>query len=508
MKAASASGVDSRPKGWKFYRDNLEAVLIAAILALIIRHYSIESFEIPTGSMAPGLHGVHFEGTCPNCSTVNSVGIRTDPFSGKVPPRHWSDGFIYDGPCSECGTGVREAARSSRPAPKVYCPSCRDHVVADPEAWSRSRFATTDVWCRECTLRFRVAYRPDEVQGGHKILVNKFAYHPGDPGRWDVIVFRFNRERNYIKRLVGMPGETIQIVDGDVHIDGEVCRKPTDVQEILWAKVYDSRVKERGIVVPAWNEAPGWIPAGDGSWEFNALDAQNPTGITYQRPVLNRYSYNGGDFRMGTTVVRDLALRLRVRAEEPKPGKSDAALILDIVNEPSRYRLTISVENSGGRIEILQEGGDPTVLIEIPTARLRPGQDHEVEFYCADRNLRLRIDGETIADVPLPVTESDSGTSRVEASSVSVLARHCGGHLGRIEILRDIHYTSSGISLKHALGNPYQIPVDGFFALGDNSPSSLDSRAWGALSRSNLLGRGFVIFWPALPGQFEMGFIR
>ena len=55
------------------------------------------------------------------------------------------------------------------------------------------------------------------------------------------------------------------------------------------------------------------------------------------------------------------------------------------------------MENSGGRIEILQEGGDPTVLIEIPTARLRPGQDHEVEFYCADRNLRLRIDGETIA---------------------------------------------------------------------------------------------------------------
>ena len=60
----------------------------------------------------------------------------------------------------------------------------------------------------------------------------------------------------------------------------------------------------------------------------------------------------------------------------------------------------------------------------------------------------------------------------------------------------------------HAVDGPFQIPEDGYFAMGDNSASSLDSRAWGALRHQNLLGRGFSIFWPALPGDFEMGFIR
>lgn len=499
---------EDSPSRWRRWRENLEAVLIAAILALILRHYSIESFEIPTGSMAPGLHGVHFESSCPNCSTANSVGIRTNSFTGKVDSSNWSDGVLFDGPCAQCGTPVREASRGDRPSPKVYCPSCRDHVIADPGGWSRSKFSTADVWCRECTLRYPIAYQPGDVQGGHKILVNKFAYHPHDPERWDVIVFRFNRERNYIKRLVGMPGEQIQIINGDVHIDGRVSIKSDAVQETLWTRVFDSRIKERGIVDPAFNQAPGWVVPDGGGWDFNALDADQPTGITYQRPVLNRYSYNGGDFRLGTTIVRDLAARISARVEESKPGKKDAALLIDIFNDPSRYRLTLAVGGSGSRLELLRPGQENLILVDLPSIHLRHGQEELIEFYCADRNLRLKIGGELIADVPLPASEESSGTSRAEAASFSFLARHCGGHIGHVEILRDLHYTSSGSNLTHALARPFQIPDDGFFALGDNSPSSLDSRAWGALSRSNLLGRGFMIFWPALPGHFEMGFIR
>ncbi|MDG1456212.1 MAG: S26 family signal peptidase [Planctomycetota bacterium] len=49
---------------------------------------------------------------------------------------------------------------------------------------------------------------------------------------------------------------------------------------------------------------------------------------------------------------------------------------------------------------------------------------------------------------------------------------------------------------------------DRYFVLGDNSPSSLDSRYWGSFSRTNLLGKGFLIFWPALPWRNESGFIR
>jgi len=45
---------------------------------------------------------------------------------------------------------------------------------------------------------------------------------------------------NYIKRLIGRPGETVEIIDGDIYIDGQISRKPAKVQEELWMPVYDN----------------------------------------------------------------------------------------------------------------------------------------------------------------------------------------------------------------------------------------------------------------------------
>ena len=55
---------------------------------------------------------------------------------------------------------------------------------------------------------------------GDRILVSKFAYSLGDPERWDVIVFKYpgDGNQNYIKRLVGLPGETLRIYEGDLFI--------------------------------------------------------------------------------------------------------------------------------------------------------------------------------------------------------------------------------------------------------------------------------------------------
>lgn len=58
------------------------------------------------------------------------------------------------------------------------------------------------------------------------ILVEKISYRFEEPERFDVIVFPFVEEsgeiRNYIKRVIGLPGETIQIKDGIIYINGEV----------------------------------------------------------------------------------------------------------------------------------------------------------------------------------------------------------------------------------------------------------------------------------------------
>lgn len=62
------------------------------------------------------------------------------------------------------------------------------------------------------------------LKNGENLLVEKVSYHFTDPDRFDVIVFYpHGRESSdyYIKRVIGLPGETIQIIGADIYIDGE-----------------------------------------------------------------------------------------------------------------------------------------------------------------------------------------------------------------------------------------------------------------------------------------------
>ena len=55
------------------------------------------------------------------------------------------------------------------------------------------------------------------------LIVDKISYRFRDPKRYDIIVFPYKYEENtyYIKRIIGLPGETVQIIDGEVYINGE-----------------------------------------------------------------------------------------------------------------------------------------------------------------------------------------------------------------------------------------------------------------------------------------------
>lgn len=68
-------------------------------------------------------------------------------------------------------------------------------------------------------------------QDGQFLLINKLSYRLGDPQRGDVIVFHYPRDpsRDFIKRVIGLPGETVEIVDGQVFIDGEHLPDLTDI---------------------------------------------------------------------------------------------------------------------------------------------------------------------------------------------------------------------------------------------------------------------------------------
>ena len=62
----------------------------------------------------------------------------------------------------------------------------------------------------------------DTLQNGESLLVDKVSYHFTDPKRYDIIVFYpkgRDVEEYYVKRIYGLPGETVQIKDNDIYIN-------------------------------------------------------------------------------------------------------------------------------------------------------------------------------------------------------------------------------------------------------------------------------------------------
>lgn len=62
------------------------------------------------------------------------------------------------------------------------------------------------------------------LQDSDNLITDKITYRFRDPKRFDIIVFPFkdNRATLLIKRIVGMPGETVQVIDGNVYVNGYV----------------------------------------------------------------------------------------------------------------------------------------------------------------------------------------------------------------------------------------------------------------------------------------------
>lgn len=65
------------------------------------------------------------------------------------------------------------------------------------------------------------------LDDGDQLIVDKLTYRFHDPERFDIIVFPFRYKDNtyYIKRIIGLPGETVQIADGEIYINGEVLEE-------------------------------------------------------------------------------------------------------------------------------------------------------------------------------------------------------------------------------------------------------------------------------------------
>ncbi|AGA26244.1 signal peptidase I [Singulisphaera acidiphila] len=553
---------DAKPKEAKKegHRETIEAIVVAMILALLVRGFEAEAFVIPTGSMAPTLMGRHKEVTCPQCKFVYSVNASGEEGGGGQPLG--IGGFRFRGNAE------------GRPGSRVVAGTC-------------------------VNCRFHADLTGEPTFNGDRILVMKFNYDmpflPGAsvPERWDVVVFRYPEEPevSYIKRLVGLPGENLRIWHGNIYIkrsgqkDYEIARKPLKHQRAMAMMVYDDRHRAAAM----WNK-PEWL-----RWT-------STTPTTWKEGVTGSYSIAAKPGEVAELRYRNLVPDPEqweaILNEQELPRKPRPTLITDFysynTNQSSNFRsddsgalahpdwvgdLSLSarldVKEAKGIVQFeLVEGGvinraeidlaEGTVNLVHNGKPLNEGRatvavgvgSHDIHFANFDNRLSLVVDGKPIfgdglayednLETPVLPTVADLAPAAVRAEGASVgvsdlvLKRDIyytltPGHPDYDSFWDDDHIPRTTVELFDNLANPsrfaflanlppkdYQIGEDRFLMLGDNSPMSRDSRGWnnddrrrlsipidepGAgwdtsdrasweVPRNLLTGKAFFVYWP------------
>jgi signal peptidase I len=233
-------------------REVIESVVIAFVLAFLFRTFEAEAFVIPTGSMAPTLMGRHKDVVCDECGMPFQVGASEE----------------VDQERNEL-TSVRTVAGT--------CPNCRHKMDFGPGGEKYPSY------------------------GGDRILVCKFAYEIAEPTRWDVAVFHFpgDAKTNFIKRLVGLPNETLRIRHGDIWVrhDGQqefqIVRKPPQkflaTLQVVHQNDHLARPIRDGVWLPRWAPQTAGPGGGQGAWVAAADHLTFQTDGSGLEPVWLQY---------------------------------------------------------------------------------------------------------------------------------------------------------------------------------------------------------------------------
>jgi signal peptidase I len=531
-------------------RETIESVAIAFILAFLFRTFEAEAFVIPTGSMAPTLMGRHKDVKCQICD------------------------YPYQVSASEEVTKEGQSKTNNDQIASCTCPMCR---------------YTMDIDGRN----------PLPSYSGDRIIVNKFSYQFDDPKRWDVIVFYYpeGAHDNYIKRLVGLPNETLRIRFGDVWIrndkknggesngdqsEFQIARKPPDKLLVMLQPVFDNDymppMAKFGCPV-RWQTDPA--PSGAaGAWTSDDFAAYSTDGkapgevwLRYRHLVPAFYQWqNDASGKLFVQDAKNIKPHLITDFTAYDTGQTVAQLTNFRAPDPTIFGLhwvgdlavsaTAELENNSGQVvlELIKGGrkfqcrldaGTGKAALSIngddmqsfqPAAQTQfrgPGK-YDLMFSNCDRQLLLWING-SVVKFDSPTTYGDLNNSHPTESDLTPVGLASQGaklKLNHLKIMRDIYYIAVDKRMP-ALADYIRMPhmfYDGreeqffsdptqwtdltesnmrqveftmndsqFFALGDNSAKSQDSRLWESVTgqsnpwvidRNLLKGKALFIYWP------------
>ncbi len=241
-------------------RQLLDSLVCLAIAVTLLRTFEVEGYIISTGSMAPNLLGDHKRVVCPACKYSFAFGISRRP------------------------------VESNRAL--AVCPNCGRRSIQ------------------------LESVPPNE---GDQLLVHKDAFSFASPRRWVVAVFHNsnNPKQAYVKRIVGLPGERVQIVDGDIHVDGKIQRKNLSQLRAVRIPVYeyDFRPRDDSAWQPRWRAEDGWAAKGNG---FESLPTRQQ--VDGKKASVSWVTYRHWIRSGGTHQTSVGLIRLPAEVVIPKTG--------------------------------------------------------------------------------------------------------------------------------------------------------------------------------------------
>lgn len=341
----------------------------------------------------------------------------------------------------------------------------------------------------------------DPAAGRHdRIVADKTVTLARGPRRWEVTILRhpLDERRLYVKRVVGLPGETVEILGGDVWIDGVLAVKTGPARETLLRDV--APAEPDGLDLARWFAAdPGVVVEGTRA----TVAGPGRAGLTLRRSVRDE-PLHGHDPAWGLAdrvparhAVADLELSCTVT-----PGPDARALVLGFDDDEGLLEVVVPVRGGDARPAVRPppRPGQPLSPVDLPAldpAPLERGRPQRVRAGSIDRRLTVSIDGRPWLTWDDAAAGPRPDQPRRALVHLDLLG---GGTLEALQLRRDTFYLASS---RPAAGQPrrWRVPPEQYFLLGDNTQDSHDSRSWAVLELTLADGRVLVGHdFPAPPG--------